>query len=244
MKIIPAIDLKGGKVVRLYKGEFAKVKTYSDDPLDTACLWRRKGAACLHLVDLDGAAMGEMRNFPQIKSILESFGKEMDIEVGGGIRNPYTVSKILSAGASRVILGTIAFKKDDILKKLLRIYGEKISVSLDIKKGKVGIEGWKKTVKLDPFETLSYLENLGLKYIFVTDVSRDGTLDTPDYSLVRKIMRKVKRSSIIMGGGISNVSDISSLKKLGVGGVVIGRALYEGTIDSDVIFQKNFPEKA
>lgn len=228
MQIIPAIDIKNGKCVRLTQGNFAREKIYSDYPIAVAKSWEKQGATIIHVVDLDGAKNGEMKNFEIIKKIVETI--TIPVQVGGGIRNKKTVEKLLNAGAALVIIGTMAIDDKEELKKILRYFPTQIAIALDAKNGKLMQDGWIKKSKSDAIKTAIQLEKLGVKKFIYTDVTKDGTLTEPNYNEIKNIMKNIN-ASITISGGISTISQIKKLKTLGVNDIIIGKALYENRIN-------------
>ena len=228
MKIFPAIDLFGGQAVRLYKGDYDQMTVYDPEPLNTVRKFEAAGAKHLHLVDLEGAKTGQTTNLPTIEKIASQTG--MFIEVGGGIRNMDTVRRYLDAGASRVILGTAAVTDPDFTAKAVAQYGEKIAVGADLKDGKVAIKGWLETSE-DGWETFfANMQNLGVKTVICTDISRDGAMEGTNRALYKTLVEKFTMD-IIASGGVSSLEDIFALKASGVAGAIIGKAYYTGAID-------------
>ena len=174
MNIYPAIDLRDGKVVRLYQGDYDQMTVYQEDPVDVARSFKAAGADYLHLVDLDGAKDGELVNFDTIKAIVEDV--DMFVEVGGGIRDEERIKQYLDLGVGRVILGTIAVKDREFLEKMVSVYGERIAVGVDARDDRVAINGWKEITDIDSFEFCEYLRDIGVKAVIYTDISRDGGL--------------------------------------------------------------------
>ncbi|MCC6758363.1 MAG: 1-(5-phosphoribosyl)-5-[(5-phosphoribosylamino)methylideneamino]imidazole-4-carboxamide isomerase [Candidatus Omnitrophica bacterium] len=231
MIIFPAIDINGGKVVRLRQGEFSDVTEYSLDPLAVAQKWVASGARWLHIVDLDGALHGEMKNFDIIEKITKSVS--VPIQVGGGIRTVLEIEKLLQSGVKRVVLGTRAVQDQEFLKKVLAFGKEKIAVSLDCKDGKVTQRGWTETTQLKGTDFARELEHLGLQCLIYTDVKRDGMLTGPNYEALSEILTTVK-IPVIASGGIANLNDIKKLlaiKPRSVLGAITGKAIYEGKLD-------------
>jgi len=228
MLIIPAIDLKNGKVVRLYQGSFKSERIYSDDPINIARFWQGQGAKYLHVVDLDGARTGRICHKEIINKIAKSI--KVPVEFGGGLRSVDSIKRILDCGVERAVLGT---KSQDInfLRKVLKRFKKRIIVSVDARNYAIRISGWQRNYKnLSILELIRMLEDIGFKQIIYTDISRDGTLKGPNIAMVKRILN-VSRLSIIASGGISSLSDLSRLKKLttsGLVGVIVGKALYEG----------------
>lgn len=231
MIIFPAIDLKNGKVVRLKQGEFSQVTEYSEDPLEVAKQWLAAGAQWLHVVDLDGALHGEMKNFDIIAHLAENI--PLPIQVGGGVRTEKDIEKLIGAGVKRVILGTRVVQDKTFLKNILSLYGDKIGVSLDCKDGKVTQRGWTETTDVKGTDFAKELENLGLKCLVYTDVRRDGMLTGPNFEALSEILSVVK-IPVIASGGIANIEDIKKLlviKPRPVLGAITGKAIYEGKLD-------------
>lgn len=227
MLIIPAIDLLGGKCVRLYKGDYDKVLFARDDPLEIAKRFKDCGAEWIHIVDLDGAKEGKPCNFGVIAKIAEAV--EVNLEVGGGFRRREDLEKGFSLGINRIVLGTSALNKD-FLKQMLALYGEKIAVALDVREGKITVEGWRRDSPYDALEFAQEMERMGVHRIIYTNVSRDGTLRGVDLEGIRKLRERIS-IPIIASGGVSSWEDLRQLSQMGVEGVIMGRAIYEGSID-------------
>lgn len=227
MNIIPAIDLIGGKAVRLQKGDYNKVTVYSDSPVEVAKSFAASGARFLHVVDLDGAKSGRADNYETIKTIVEA--TELSVEVGGGIRNMDTVRLYAEAGVDRIILGTAALTDPEFLEEAVSAYGEKISVGVDIKDGMVAIKGWTEVsaVRCDDF--CRKLEKMGVKTVICTDISKDGMMSGTNLELYRRLSRDFS-INIIASGGVSTLDDVRALKEMGVFGAILGKALYTGAI--------------
>ncbi|MFO7815137.1 MAG: 1-(5-phosphoribosyl)-5-[(5-phosphoribosylamino)methylideneamino]imidazole-4-carboxamide isomerase [Halanaerobiales bacterium] len=229
MIILPAIDLKEGKVVRLEQGDFNKETVYSSDPVRIATQFENKGAGWLHIVDLDGASAGESRNFDLIKKIRKR--TDLSIQTGGGIRSINDVKRLIEAGINRVILGTLAVKNSEILSEIIEKFGsEKILVSIDAHNGKVATSGWRKKSNLEVLEFARALEQKGVMYILYTDIKRDGMLVGPDFAGLKEL-KKNTGLNIIASGGISSLNEIVKLADLGFYGVITGQALYKDKID-------------
>ena len=228
MLIIPAIDLRGGKVVRLFQGKFNRQKVYSADPVKVAKHWAKQGAKFLHIVDLDGAASGELKNIEVVKKILDQVG--IGVEFGGGVRSMGTISKLLALGVKRVILGTKAASDVKFLKQAWKKFGEKIIVSIDAKHGKVLTQGWNCAVDKTTLGFAQELKLIGFKQLIYTDISKDGTLSGVNIFGIKELMAETGLS-VIASGGVGSLEDLLKLKKLqkyGCAGVIIGKALYEG----------------
>lgn len=227
MKIYPAIDLYGGKAVRLYKGDYNEMTVYSDNPAEIAADFIKQGAECIHIVDLEGAKRGDTPNIETVKSIVKK--TDMFAEVGGGIRSIPVIDKYLEVGVSRVILGTAAVTDPEFLEYALELYGDKIAVGVDIKDGNVAIKGWVEKTELEAFSFLKKLNPIGVKTIICTDISKDGAMLGANHELYCKLSRELDMN-IIASGGISSLDDVSRLKALDIHGAIIGKAYYTGAI--------------
>ena len=226
MKIIPAIDLMEGKVVRLYKGDPSKKTIYSENPLEIAKKWESAGADMIHLVDLD-ATLGSGSNFDSLKSIAESI--KIPVQVAGGLRNETIIEDALKF-ATRVVIGTLAFKDKTALDSLLTTYGkEKLVISVDHNDGKIVTNGWKETTSLELVSIVKDLVKNGFTEFLSTSINRDGTLQGPDLKWLSSLM-EIKNVNVIASGGISNIEDVISVKKLNPFGVILGKALYENQV--------------
>ena len=230
MLIIPAIDIIQGKVVRLHQGDFNKITFYSDEPIKIAMAWQEKGARLLHLVDLEGARDGKLKNKDTIVDIV----KNIDIlcEIGGGIRTESDIEFFLNAGAKRVVIGTKALEGNASLGRLVSKYKEKIVVSIDFSGGRVAKKGWQEETDLTPGDCVDMMQEAGVKTIVVTDIRLDGTLKGPNVKRIKEIINS-KDISVIASGGISSIEDIRKLKEIenkNLEGVIVGRALYEGKV--------------
>ena len=228
MNIIPAIDLIGGKAVRLQKGDYAKVTVYSDTPELVAKSFYESGARFLHVVDLDGAKSGKADNFETIKRIVDA--TELSVEVGGGIRNMEIVDLYASAGVDRIILGTAAVTDPDFLKEAVAKYGERIAVGVDIKDGMVAIKGWTEVSALSCDEFCRQLEELGVGTVICTDISKDGMMSGTNLELYSELVKKFN-IKIVASGGVSTLEDVRALKQMDVFGAILGKALYTGAIE-------------
>ena len=228
MYIYPAIDLYGGKAVRLFKGDYAQMTVYSDDPVSVARDFAAAGASHIHLVDLEGAKIGRPANLSTIAKIVETTG--LFAEVGGGIRDMETVDSYLSIGVSRVILGTAAVKDPEFLRAALAKYGEKIAVGVDLKDGFVAIKGWTETSDLKAEDFFIQMQNLGIKTIICTDISRDGAMKGTNRELYRDLSAKFD-IDLIASGGVSSMEDVKALAEMKLHGAIIGKAYYIGAVD-------------
>ena len=227
MKIFPAIDLYGGKAVRLYKGDYEQMTVYSDDPVSVALDFKAQGAEWIHLVDLEGARDGDTPNLETVRRIVKESG--LKAEVGGGIRSLAVIEKYMEAGVQRVILGTAAVTDPAFLSAAVEKYGEKIAVGVDIKDGCVAIKGWKETSSLEAFEFCKHLESLGVKTVISTDISKDGAMQGANHALY-DAMRKELGMQIIASGGVSSIEDVKRLAAMELYGAIIGKAYYTKAI--------------
>ncbi len=228
MIIFPAIDLYDGKAVRLYKGDYNNMTVYSDSPVDVALDFKRAGATHMHLVDLEGAKSGETPNIDLIKSIVAS--TDMFVELGGGIRSLEVIEKYIAAGVKRVILGTAAVKDRALLVSAIERYGDRIAVGVDIKDGFVAIKGWVESSELEAFAFCRQMQELGVKTIICTDISKDGAMSGANHELYRRLSCELD-VSIIASGGVSSMDDVRALRALDLYGAIIGKAYYVGAVD-------------
>ena len=228
MLIFPAIDLYDGKAVRLYKGDYAQMTVYSENPPEIAETFCQQGADCLHLVDLEGAKTGETPNLDTIKRIRAA--APLFIEVGGGVRSMAVVERYLEAGIDRVILGTAAVTDPAFLREAVETYREKIAVGVDIRDGKVAIKGWTEKSALDAFDFCRELQSLGVQTVICTDISRDGAMQGTNRALYGELS-KTFSLNIVASGGVSSIDDIKALRALDLYGAIIGKAYYTGAID-------------
>ena len=230
MKVIPAIDIRGGKVVRLTQGKAECETIYFDSPLEVARMWAAQGAELIHVVDLDGAIEGEPKNLKQIKTIID--GMNVKIELGGGIRSLETIQGLIDAGVEKVVIGTKALEEDFISKAIKRFH-DRIVVGIDAKDGMVLTKGWLFKTQMKAVDLAQKMASLGVKTINYTDVARDGMLKGPNLESLKNLL-KVKGIDVIASGGVSTIEDVKRLKALegiGLKGMIIGKALYEKTID-------------
>lgn len=227
MNIYPAIDLKGGCVVRLTQGDFNQETIYSDDPVKVALEYKQKGAWWLHIIDLDGAKTGIPVNLEIIKKIKDQTG--LMLQVGGGIRSLATAKSLIMAGVDRLIIGTVAFDNPKVFEELLKNFGDKIIVSIDTANEIVRTHGWLKESDLNITSAILNLEKHGVQRFIYTDILKDGSLTGPNYTFIEKLLSKMS-SPLAIAGGIANIDQVKNLKSIGVDGVILGKALYEGTI--------------
>ena len=228
MYLYPAIDLVQGKAVRLFKGDYARMTVYSDDPVSVAKDFQAAGSKHIHLVDLEGAKSGVPENLETIKSIIAE--TDLFVEVGGGIRNMETVETYLNAGVNRVILGTAAVTDPEFLETALTKYGEKIAVGVDLKDGFVAIKGWTETSELTADVFFAKMESLGVKTIICTDISRDGAMKGTNRELYKELSQKYD-IDLIASGGVSSLEDVQALAAMNLHGTIIGKAYYIGAIN-------------
>jgi phosphoribosylformimino-5-aminoimidazole carboxamide ribotide isomerase len=228
MKLFPAIDLYGGKAVRLYKGDYEKMTVYSENPKAVAESFKAAGAEYIHLVDLEGAKLGGTPAYEIVKDIVESTG--LFVEIGGGIRSMPVIEKYIEAGVGRVILGTAAVTDEALLREAAERFGEKIAVGVDIKDGLVAIKGWVEKTELEAFAFCERLEKIGIETVICTDISKDGAMMGTNRELYRKLGEEFNLK-IIASGGVSSIDDIKALKEIGAWGAIIGKAYYTGAID-------------
>jgi phosphoribosylformimino-5-aminoimidazole carboxamide ribotide isomerase len=231
MIIIPAIDLKNGKCVRLKQGRMDSSTTFNENPVDQAMKWQDMGAKKIHIVDLDGSIGGLPKNLALIRSMVTSIN--VPVQLGGGIRNLATVQMYLDVGVNTVILGTIAAKNAELTAEILSKFQENVAIGIDAKGGKVAVEGWTEATSLDAGELGLYYDPFNPAAFIYTDIERDGMMNGPSFLSTRDFARTLK-TSVILSGGVTTISDVENaleLEKDGVTGIIIGRALYEGSID-------------
>ena len=231
MIIFPAIDIRGGKCVRLLKGDFNQETVFSDSPADMARKWQAQGAEYLHLVDLDGALAGSSQNLNAIEEILQAV--DIPTELGGGIRSMEQIDQLLAMGITRVILGSVAVKNPDLVREACAKYGERIVVGIDAKDGIVAVEGWGKSGNIGVIELAQKMKEAGVKTIIYTDISRDGTLSGVNVEATVKLAQE-SGVKIVASGGVKSLEDIKALKKqesVGIEGVIAGKSIYMGTLD-------------
>ncbi len=228
MNIFPAIDLVGGKAVRLFKGDYAQMTVYDDDPLNAARRFEAAGAKYLHMVDLEGARDGGTPNFSVVRRVAQNTG--LFVEIGGGIRDMGVIEKYLSAGVKRVILGTAAIADEAFARAAIERYGEAVALGADVKDGEVAIRGWQELsgMKLDAF--CEKYQAMGARTLICTDVSRDGAMRGANRALYADLQRRY-RMDIVASGGVSTLEDVKALAALGLYGAIIGKALYTGNVD-------------
>ena len=228
MILYPAIDLVGGKAVRLFKGDYAQMTIYSDDPVAVAKDFQAAGATRMHLVDLEAAKSGVPENAATIRAIAEH--TDLFLEVGGGIRTMETLETYLNLGVDRAILGTAAVTNPEFLRTAVEKYGGKVAVGVDLKDGFVAIKGWTETSDLTAEDFFARMEALGVKTVICTDISRDGAMGGTNRELYKKLSERFS-IDLIASGGVSSMEDILALNAMGLHGAIIGKAYYTGAID-------------
>ncbi len=228
MLLFPAIDLYDKKVVRLLKGDYNKMTVYSEDPVATAKDIEAKGGKWLHLVDLEGAKDGTTPNFSVVETICRETG--LSVEIGGGIRSVETIEKYLAAGVERVILGSKAVTDEAFLQEALTRFGKHIAVGVDAKDGKVAVHGWLDVLDVDMFDFLQHLVELKVDTVIVTDISRDGAMQGTNLALYERLS-KLEDIQVTASGGVSDYEDLRALKKMGLYGAILGKAMYQGAVE-------------
>ncbi|GAB6618580.1 MULTISPECIES: 1-(5-phosphoribosyl)-5-[(5-phosphoribosylamino)methylideneamino]imidazole-4-carboxamide isomerase [Bacillus] len=234
MEIFPAIDLKEGRCVRLYQGEFSKETVMNEDPVAQAIIFEKSGAKTLHIVDLDGAIAGESVNLLVIERICKAV--RIPVQVGGGIRSLVAVEKLLSVGVDKVILGTAALYDKAFLEEAVRLYKEKIIVGIDAKNGFVATRGWLDVSDISYIDLAKQMENVGVQTIVFTDISKDGTLAGPNVEQLELLQKSVD-IRLIASGGVASIQDVKKLNDMNIYGVIIGKALYEKTINLEEVLE-------
>lgn len=233
MRIFPAIDLFGGKCVRLYKGNYDEMTVYSEHPEEIAREFESAGASDIHLVDLEGAKSGQTPNIETVKKIIAS--TNLSAEIGGGIRSMEVIEAYISSGAKRVILGTSAVEDRPFLKQAIDTYGESIAVGVDIKDGYVAVKGWTEKSEYKYNEFCQEMQSLGVKTLICTDISKDGAMKGTNLELYKDLSENYSMN-IIASGGVSSIEDVKNLAKLDIYGAIIGKAYYTGAISiSDAV---------
>lgn len=227
MEIWPAIDLRGGKCVRLKQGDYARETVYGD-PAEMAQRWLDKGADCLHLVDLDGARDGNNANLEAVKAIL-SVAKHLPCQLGGGVRDEARIQMLLDLGLSRLVVGTKAIKEPEWFRKMCQKFPGKLALGIDARDGMVATDGWLETSQTDAIALAKDFEQEPLAAIIYTDISRDGMLSGPNLSAMQ-LMQQAVKIPVLASGGVAVVGDITALKQAGMAGAIVGRSLYEGTL--------------
>lgn len=227
MLIFPAIDLYEKKAVRLFKGDYANMTVYNENPLETAKDFEAEGASCLHLVDLEGAKSGETPNIETVKNIVEN--TSLFTEIGGGIRSMAVIERYLEIGVDRVILGTAAVSDEALLNEAAKKYGDKLAVGVDIKDKYVAIKGWTEKSEYDCFEFCKKMQDTGIKTLICTDISKDGAMQGTNHELYRELSERFDMD-ITASGGVSSIEDVKRLAELNLYGAIIGKAYYTKAI--------------
>ena len=228
MEVIPAIDLRGGKCVRLFQGDFAQETVFSDDPVGVAVRWQACGAPRIHVVDLDGAASGHPANAPAIEAITQAVS--IPVQVGGGLRTMEAVDGLLSLGVDRVVLGTAAAEDPDLVRDAIARHGEAIVVGIDARDGKVATQGWTLQGAVEAMELLRSMEGLGVSRFIYTDIARDGAMQGPNLEAIQRISDSTS-AAVIAAGGVASLEHLRQLAGTGVEGAIVGRAVYTGEVD-------------
>ena len=227
MEIIPAVDIRRGKCVRLYQGDYEQETVFNADPVAASLAWCSQGARWLHIIDLDGAVAGEPKNMEVVGQIMKETG--LLIQLGGGIRQEDVAERLLRQGISRIVLGTAAIEDRGLVEKLSRRFGEAIAVSLDARDGRIATHGWQKNTIVEVLQVGREMVGAGVRRLIYTDIERDGTLTGPNFDMIENLLSEVD-VPIVVAGGISRPDHLQRLQELGVEGAIIGKALYTGDI--------------
>ena len=228
MNIFPAIDLYNKCAVRLYQGDYNQMTIYSKNPIEIAFKFKEAGAKYIHLVDLEGAKDGTTPNIDIVKQIKKE--TNLFCEIGGGIRSMETIDKYIKAGLDRIILGTIAVENEDFLREAVAKYGDKIAVGVDIKDGYVAVKGWMEKSKLNAFDFCQKIQDIGVKCIICTDISKDGAMKGPNLDLYKKLSEGYT-FDVTASGGVSSIDDLKALRSINLYGAIVGKAYYVGKVD-------------
>ncbi|HAG05069.1 MAG TPA: 1-(5-phosphoribosyl)-5-[(5-phosphoribosylamino)methylideneamino]imidazole-4-carboxamide isomerase [Lachnospiraceae bacterium] len=237
MQIYPAIDIIDSKAVRLCQGSFDEVTVFNDSPVDAAKKWVDAGADFIHIVDLDGARYGKSFISEIIKDIKANFS--VKIETGGGVRSLNDVTERINSGADRVIIGTAAVKNPELVKQAVELYGDKIAVGVDAKNGMVAVSGWEEVSNTESVSLCLKMKEIGINTIIYTDISKDGMMSGPNLDSTKELIEKTGMN-IIASGGVSTLTDIENVKRIGCAGVIIGKALYNGALDINEVLKINW----
>jgi phosphoribosylformimino-5-aminoimidazole carboxamide ribotide isomerase len=238
MTIIPAIDIINGKCVRLTRGDYAQQKVYNDNPVEVAKQFADAGIRRVHLVDLDGAKAGKIKNLSVLENIAAATGLVVDF--GGGIKNIDDVGSVFSAGATMATIGSLAVKHPELLEEWLMEFGaDKFLIGADVLEGKIKISGWLEDGGIDIFSFIGKMIGLGATNIFCTDISKDGAMEGPSIELYKQIIEQHPEINLIASGGITDINDVIELKSIGCGGAIIGKAIYEGNISLELLLSLN-----
>jgi phosphoribosylformimino-5-aminoimidazole carboxamide ribotide isomerase len=228
MILYPAIDIRGGRCVRLIEGDFNRETAFDADPSDAATRWADAGATWLHVVDLDGSVAGEPVNLDAISRIRDAV--DIPIQLGGGIRTEAHIASALDRGISRVILGTAALRSTALVENAAKRWGDKVAIGLDARDGKLAASGWLEQTDVDAVTFAKELDKLGVRNFIFTDIRRDGTLKGPNIDALREMVRAV-RGRVIASGGVGSIDDLDAIEGVGADGAIIGRALYDGRVN-------------
>jgi phosphoribosylformimino-5-aminoimidazole carboxamide ribotide isomerase len=231
MEVIPAIDLLGGKCVRLYQGDYHRSEVFNENPVEVARNWLEQGATRLHVVDLDGAKQGKSINLEAIAAIVKAI--PIPVQVGGGLRDRESITKLINLGVDRVIVGTVAVEQPELIQQLCQEFPGRIVVGIDARNGKVATRGWLETSEIEATELAQRMARLGAVAIIYTDIHRDGTLSGPNLEALRELATGIK-IPVIASGGVSSLTDVLNLlalEPLGVTGAIVGRAIYTGDVN-------------
>ena len=229
MEVIPAIDLRSGKCVRLYQGDYRRETVYSDDPVEVARRWTAFGATRLHVVDLDGARSGSPANLGVVQRITGSV--DVRVQFGGGVRTVDVAAAVIALGVDRVIVGTAAVERPDVVKAMCeRVEPGALVVSVDARDGYVAVDGWTRDSRVLASELVRKGEKMGIQRFIYTDISRDGTLTEPNFSVIKSLAAQT-RSKLIVAGGVSTIGHLVQLAEMDIEAVVVGKALYTGDLD-------------
>ena len=234
MEIIPAIDLRNGKCVRLFQGDYGKETVFSDDPVSVALRWQSEGARRLHIVDLNGAAQGKPVNLDTIGEIIAAI--DIPIQVGGGVRSIETIEQLFASGVERAIMGTVAVEKPDLVREACQRFSDLIIISIDARDRLVATRGWLQKSEVTASELASKMIELGVMRFIYTDISRDGTLTSPNFEAITEFLSQVS-APVIAAGGISSVYHLTKLAELGVEGAIVGKAIYTGDVKLSEAFK-------
>ena len=228
MTILPAIDLKDGKCVRLYRGEFESAHQVAEDAVETAKIFESCGTSFVHMVDLDGALHGESRNLAVVRDVIEN--TKLKVELGGGVRSMEDLERLDLLGVYRMVIGSAAVSDPAFVARAVGKYGDRIAVGADAKDGVIRTHGWLENSGIDAIKFVKNMENLGVKAIIFTDIDTDGTLQGPSIERLKQL-RQAVRCSVIASGGVSSMEDLERLQEIGVDGAIIGKAYYAGAVD-------------
>ena len=233
MELIPAIDIRGGQCVRLVQGDYARETVFSDDPVAMARQWASQGAARIHVVDLDAAKEGRPVNDAIIRRIVDGCG--VPVQVAGGVRDAAAVDRWASAGAARIVIGTLAVEQPDAVEAAVRKHGDKVAVAVDVRGGKPAVKGWLETADATAEEFVRDMAMRDVRHFIYTDISRDGMMQHLDYAALRGMLGVLADTgtpaTLIYSGGVTSIEDIIALNEYGIEGAIVGRALYDGRID-------------